>query len=278
VATFTTVSLLGFVPVSVAQAPALTFAEVLELRRQGVSSRQILRSARAYCLAFTVNDSIERRLDAVGADPQLVTGLRGVCSLAAGSVVGRTDAIFDDDYTHGGGRGGISLNDRRCSARADGTGLWLENRARDAVCVTGYPADPIDGDVRIELTVHRLGAHKLGLIVLGFGRDLDTPTQYSFSVTADRRVELCRTEGGACQRLVYKGGVAAINTGSDDTNLIAVEIHGRRMALIVNEVTVATYTANKIVTGALSLGVGPGTTVAVSRVMARRLSPPPAAP
>jgi hypothetical protein len=267
-----------------AQAPALSLAEVLSLQSQGVSSRQILRNAREYCIAFAVTDSVARQLSVAGADSSLVHGLRSACS--SNPVPGPSkpavpaptkpaaDVLFDDDFAHGGGRGGFAVNDR-CVARTDSDGLRLENRARDAVCVTGYPSDLLDDNVRIEVTISHLGARKLGFVVLGFGRDPDLSGQYSISVTADRRVELCHTEGGRCQRLVYKGGISAVRTGAEDENLLAVEVRGRRLTLIVNEETVATYTANAVVTGGLSLGVGPGTSLIVSRVLARRLSSPP---
>ncbi len=269
--------LLGAVPALGAQTPALTLAEVLELRTQGVSSRQILRSAKQYCIAFTVTDSIERQLGAVGADSTLVAGLRTACSnrdlpaVGAAPAAAPPDVLLDDDFTSGGGRGGFGASDRRCSAQTDETGLHLENRGRDAVCVTGYPSDPLDDNVRIELTVNRLGANKQGIVVLGFGRDPDLGLQYSFSVTSDRRVELCRTEGGTCQRLIYKAGVPAVHVGANDENRLAVEVRGRKLTLIVNGVTIDTYTANRSVSGALSLGVGPGTNVSVTHVTARRL-------
>jgi hypothetical protein len=268
---------LGFAPMLAAQTPALTLAEVLELRTQGVSSRQILRNAREYCIAFAVTDSIERQLDAVGADSMLVAGLRSACSnrnALATAAADPSDVILDDDFRRGGGRAGLALNGRWCTARADSTGFRFENREHEAVCVIGYPSEPLGDNVRIELTVNRLGASKQGIIVLGFGRDPDASMQYSFSVTADQRVVLCRTEGSSCQRLVYEARVAAVRQGALDENRLAVEIHGRRLTLIVNDVTIGTYTANTRVTGELSLGVGPSTNLTVTRVHAHRLSPP----
>jgi hypothetical protein len=275
---FTSVAaaLLGAAPAVRAQTPALTLAEVLELRTQGVSSRQILRSASQYCIAFTVTDSIERQLQTVGADSALVAGLRAACSnkdLPTAAPAASSDVLLDDDFAKGSGRDGFGVNDRRCTAQADATALHLENRARDAVCVAGYPSGILDDNVRIELTVNRLGANRQGFVVLGFGRDPDSGVQYSFSVTSDRRVELCRTEGGTCQRLVYKAGVAAIRLGAADENRLVVEVRGRHLTLVVNDVTIDTYTANRPVTGALSLGVGPNTNVNVTHVLVRRLPP-----
>jgi hypothetical protein len=271
------VGFFGAVPGLWAQSPALTLAEVLELRTQGVSSRQILRNAKQYCISFTVDDSIRKQLDAAGADSALVTGLRSTCStrehLAAPALP--SDVVLNDDFSRGGGRGGFKLGDRRCSVHADSTALRLENRARDIVCVTGYPSDPLDDNVRIELTVNRLGANRQGLVVLGFGRDPDLVGQYSLSVTADRRVELCRTDGAACQRLVYRTGIAAVKTGAADENRIAVEVRGRRITVIINGQTIDSYTTNRNVSGALSLGVGPGTNVDVTHVVARRLAATP---
>ena len=269
------VGFFGAVPVLRAQTQALTLAEVIELRTQGVSSRQILRNAQQYCISFTVNDSIRRQLDAAGADSALVSGLRATCSrreVPVPTPTAPSDFVLNDDFSHGGGRGGFRLGDRRCSVRADSNALRLENSARDMVCVTGYPSDPLDDNVRIEVVVTRLGASRHGLLVLGFGRDPELAGQYSFSVTADRRVELCRSDGGTCQRLIYKTGVAAIQTGSADENRLAVEVRGRRITLFVNGQSIDSYTANRSVVGALSLGVGPGTNVNITQVVARRLA------
>src|SRR3954454_13080735 len=59
---------------------ALSLTEVIDLRQHGVSSRQILRSAREYCIAFSVDDSVRRQLTVAGADTLLVGGLSNVCS------------------------------------------------------------------------------------------------------------------------------------------------------------------------------------------------------
>jgi hypothetical protein len=278
----------AFIPLPTlgAQTPALTLAEVLELRNQGVSSRQILRSAREYCIAFTVNDSIERQLGAAGADSALVTGLRTACSKATTTPARPTptpsansDIVLDDDFTRSTGRSGFTLNDRRCSSRLDSTGLRLEYKDREGVCVIGYHSAPLDDNVRIELSVSRLGAYRLGLVVLGFGRDPGVQgQQYSFSVTADRKVELCRADGGTCQRLIYKTGVSAVHGGASDDNVLAVEIRGRRMTLIVNDATIGSYTTNANISGGLSLGVGPGTSLTIKKLVARRLSPAPLGP
>jgi hypothetical protein len=257
-----------------AQTQALTLAEVIELRTQGVSSRQILRTAQQYCISFTMNDSVRRQLDAAGADSTLVSGLRETCAhreVTSPPPATPSEFILNDDFRNGGGRGGFRLGDRRCSVRAETDALRLENTARDIVCVTGYPSEPLDDNVRIELTVNRLGASRQGLIVLGFGRDADLVGQYSFSVTADRRVELCHSDGGTCQRLIYRSGVSAIRTGAGDENRLAVEVRGRRIALFVNGQPIDSYTATRNVVGALSLGVGPGTNVNVTQVVAKRL-------
>ena len=270
------VGFVGAVPQLRAQAQALSLAEVIELRSQGVSSRQILRNAQQYCISFTMNDTVRRQLDAAGADSTLVSGLRATCSHREVAPAPPTpptpsEFVLNDDFRNGGGRGGFRLGDRRCSVRADSNALRLENTARDIVCVTGYPSDPLDDNVRIELTVNRIGASRQGLVVLGFGRDPDLVGQYSFSVTADRRVELCHSDGGSCQRLIYKTGVSAIRTGAADENRLAVEVRGRRITLFVNGQTIDTYTANRNVVGALSLGVGPGTNINVTQVVAKRL-------
>jgi len=266
--------LVAATPQARAQTQALTLAEVIELRTQGVSSRQILRSAQQYCISFTMNDTVRRQLDAAGADSTLVSGLGAICAhreVAPPPPPTSSEFVLNDDFRNGGGRGGFRLGDRRCSVRADSNALRLENTARDIVCVTGYPSEPLDDNVRIELTVNRLGASRQGLVVLGFGRDPDLVGQYSFSVTADRRVELCHSDGGSCQRLIYRTGVSAIRNGAADENRLAVEVRGRRIALFVNGQPIDSYSANRSVVGALSLGVGPGTNVNVTQVVVKRL-------
>jgi hypothetical protein len=270
------------------RAQALTLAEVVSLRTQGVSSRQIVRSAQQYCISFSMDDSTQKQLGAAGADSILLAGLRKACSnsgnpsgastsspSAIASAVGapstQPDVFFDDDFTRGGGRGDVGLVDRRCNTVADGTALHLENHTRDIVCVVGYPSGSLDDNVRIELTVRRLGASRQGVVILGFGRDPEVNGQYSFSVTADRRVELCRSYGGSCQRLIYKPGVSTIRAGANDENQLAIEIRGRRISLFVNGSEIDSYNAYRSVTGSLSLGFGPGTNVDVTHILARRL-------
>jgi hypothetical protein len=261
-------------------AQALTLAEVVSLRSQGVSSRQIVRNAQQYCISFAIDDSTQKQLGAAGADSILLAGLRKACSnngtpaappgLPTGpSSAPVSDIVFDDDFTRGGGRGDVGLIDRRCVTQADGNALHLENRTRDIVCVVGYPSGSLDDNVRIEMTVRRLGATRQGVVILGFGLDPDVSGQYSFSVTADRRVELCRSFGGSCQRLVYKPNVLGVRAGATDENQLAVEIRGRRVSLFVNGDMIDSYTAYRSVTGTLSLGFGPGTNLDVTRILAR---------
>jgi len=262
---------LGAAPSLRAQTQALTLAEVIDLRSQGVSTRQIVRNAQQFCISFAITDSTQKQLTAAGADSVLVDGLRGACSHREPSVAARpADVLLDDNFS--GREGEILLSDQRCGARAGSGGLRLENRARDAVCVIGYPSGQLGDNVRIELVLNRLGATRQGLIVLGFGRDPDVAGQYSFSVTADRRVELCRSNGAACERLIYRTNVAAVRTGVADENRLAVEIRGRAITLMVNGETIDTYVTNRAITGGLSLGFGPGTNVNITQILARRLS------
>jgi hypothetical protein len=264
---------LGATPTLRGQTQALTLAEVIDLRSQGVSTRQILRSAEQFCISFAITDSVRDRLAAVGADSSLVNGLRVACANRELAVPARpADVLLDDDFSTTGRGGEFALRDRRCTARVGTAGLRLENHARDAVCVIGYPSGMLGDNVRIELSVSGLGASRAGLIVLGFGRDPDVVGQFSFSLTADRRVELCRSNGASCQRLVYRTSVPAVRAGTADDNLMAVEVRGRRITLLVNGETIETYMADRAVSGALSLGFGPNTNVDITRIVARRLS------
>src|SRR5690349_24163983 len=54
--------LIGMPAIAVGQARALSLAEVIDLHDHGVSSRVILRNAREYCIAFSVDDSVRHQL------------------------------------------------------------------------------------------------------------------------------------------------------------------------------------------------------------------------
>jgi hypothetical protein len=262
--------LCGAAQVSRAQSSALTLAEVMDLRKHGVSTRQIVRNATEYCISFALTDSTVRELETAGVDTSLVSGLRLACTNRT-SRVSEPGIVVDDDFSFGATRDGLTWNDSRCIARADSTGLRLENRRSESVCMMGYPAGPLDANVRIELTVRGVGLTRGGLVVLGFGRDAIEGIQYSYSITADRRVELCRSENDACRRLVFKTRVIAVKQGSEE-NMLAVEIRGREVSLFVNDFPIGTYVADSDVAGSISLGVGPGTKVLVKHVRARLLS------
>jgi hypothetical protein len=262
--------LCGTAQVSRAQGSALTLTEVMDLRKHGVSTRQIIRNATEYCISFALTDSIVRELETSGADSSLIGGLRLACTNRTARV-SEPGVVVDDDFSFGATRDGLTWNDSRCIARADSTGLRLENRRSESVCMMGYPAGPLDANVRIELTVRGVGITRSGLVVLGFGRDPIEGVQYSYSISADRRVELCRSENEACRRLLFKTRVIAVKQGSEE-NTLAVEIRGKELALFVNDFPIGTYTADSDVTGGMTLGVGPGTKVLVKHVRARLLS------
>src|SRR5262249_21623433 len=124
----------------------------------------------------------------------------------------------------------------------------------------------LGANVRIELTVARLGANTEGLVMLGFGRSGYSANHYALSVTADQRVALCWNAEGQCNPLISRAGVDAIHIGSTDENHLAVEVRGQEIALFVNDVRVGSYTADHTVTGRITFGVGPGTNLLFVRL------------
>jgi len=253
-----------------AQAKPLTLAEVIDLRQQGVSTRQILRNARQYCIAFSLSDSVKQQLSVGGADSLLMGGLSDVCTTVR-PVRAAPPAIIDDDLAHTAASQAFAWGDRRCKARFESGGVRVENRTSDAICFMRYPSPELSAGVRIELTVSQLGAAPGGAVLLGFGRSGNSPNQYALTVGADRRVELCWNADRMCSPLVRKDGVEAVLLGANDENQLAVELRGQEIALIVNNTRVATYAADANVSGRISLGAGPGTSILLVRLKAQAL-------
>jgi hypothetical protein len=247
-----------------AQTDALTVAEVLELLRAGVSTRQILRTALEYCVAFTVTDSTERELVASGADTTLLGGIRRSCVVTA-PVQLPPGVLVDDDFTAMLTAGRFDAPDRLCTARAHGGGMRVENRRYERDCAVGYPFDLGGASMRIELTIAELEGGPGAMAILGFGKSSGSWDQYSFSITTHKRFELCLTTGGQCRRLLFER-VGAIRPGPGSENRIAVEIRRREIILYINEERVGTYVADGEVAGDLSVGVGARTSAVFTRL------------
>jgi hypothetical protein len=250
-----------------AQSKALTLAEVIDLRRNGVSSRQILRNAREYCIAFALSDSVRRELSVAGADTTLVGGLVDVCSTHRPAKPA-IPPLIDDVFARTTASQAFAWNDRRCKARFEAGGIRLENQSADALCMMRYPSAELSSSVRVELTVAQLGAVPTSVAMLGFGRSGNASNHYAVSVAANGRVELCWNADRLCSPLVQRNGVAALHLGPTDENQIAVEIRDREITVLVNGVATATYTADGPVVGRLSLGVGPRTSLVALRLHA----------
>jgi hypothetical protein len=135
--------------------------------------------------------------------------------------------------------------------------------------VLGYRSEFLPAQTKIELTVAGLGSTRTAVMVLVFGAKGDELGAFSFSVTGDRRIELCQTAVGACRRLAYQAGVAAIKLGRGEENRLQVETHGREIILSVNDVKLERFVADTDVTGNIALGIGPGTRVLLTRLTAR---------
>ena len=253
-----------------AQTKALTLAEVIDLRKNGVSTRQILRSAREYCISFVMSDSVRRELSVAGADTMLVGGLVDVCSTQRAARPA-LPPLIDDEFARTSASQAFAWSDRRCKARFDSSGVRLENTSSDAQCMMRYPSAELAANVRIELTVAQLGATPNGVALLGFGRSGNATNHYAVSIGADRRVELCWNADRVCSPLVRRATLPEVKLGPGDANQIAVEIRDRDILVFVNGVAVANYAADGPVTGRLSLGVGPRTSLVALRLRATTL-------
>jgi hypothetical protein len=254
-----------------AQGDALTLTEILKLRRRGVSNRQVLRAAQEYCVAFTVTDSIERALLAVGADTGLLTGLRRSCVSMSPSVQLAPGVLVDDNFTTMSGLRAFTATDRLCTASPIGRGLQVENRRGRLGCAIDYPLEVGDTAVRVELTVAEVQGKPAAMVALGFGKDRDSWDQYSFGITNENLFELCVSVGGRCQRLLFQRRMNPLWTERSPETRLAVEIRGRELSLFIDDQRVGTYSAPKVVVGNISLGVGPRTTAVFSRLRVKRL-------
>jgi hypothetical protein len=261
---------LGAMPVPVrAQGEALTLAEVLDLRRRGVSTRRILQTAQDYCVAFAVTDSVEQELVASGADSALVGGIRQSCVVRP-PVQLPTGVLLDDDFKVLSTLGRFTAVDRLCSVRPDSGGMRLENQRRQRGCSISYPFQLADANVRVELTVAELDGDPGAAAALTLGTGVAAGDQYTFSITTQSRFELCATVGEQCRRVLSDTRAGLVRPGTQSENRIAVEIAGREINLFVNDDRVATYVAERPVAGSISVAVGPRTTAVFSRLRIRR--------
>ena len=249
----------------------LTIDELLEMRKKGVSSRQVLRYVQEYCIAFAMNDSIGHLVTDAGGDAQLVAGLRSACTTEAPLAHIVPGMLLDADLSVASALGNFASSDRLCTARFEKSGLRLSNQRRNGGCVIGYPADPFDGPLRIELTISELGSPQKGAAVLGFGRDGEAWNHYAFSIDSDHRAELCVNVRDTCRRLLARTRVTSIQTARGNKNRMQVEIRGRQVSLAINGQPLATYNAESPVVGTLVLGVGPLTSVVFERLSAQSL-------
>jgi hypothetical protein len=263
--------LLAIVPVTMhAQTKALSLAEVIDLRQHGVSSRQILRNAREYCIAFSLSDSVRRELTVAGADTLLMGGLSNVCTTAR-PVIPPPTPIINDEFATSTTSQGFTWTNPRCHAAFETDGVRIENSGSDALCMVRYPSADLPSDVRLDFELTGLGATPGGSIVFGFGRQERSGNYYSLSIAANRRVELCWNAGRECNSLLSLAGAEPILTAPTAVNHLTVELRGREIALVVNGVNVGQYTADNDVRGRLMLGVGPQSNVVFVRLRATPL-------
>jgi hypothetical protein len=246
-------------------------AEVIDLRQHGVSTRQILRNARTYCIAFALSDSVRRELSGAGADTTLVGGLADVCSTDRPPAHAGAPPVIDDEFARTTASQAFAWSDRRCKARFESGGVRIENRSADALCLMRYPSAELGSSVRIELKLSQLGSSPSGVVLLGFGRSGTSNRHYAVAVGADRRVQLCWNADGVCSPLSAQNGVQAVLPGASDDNSVAVEIHGQEIGVAVNGSSVLTYKADDVVTGRLSLGAGPATSLLLVHLRAQNI-------
>lgn len=251
---------------------ALSLAEVIDLRQHGVSSRQILRDAKVYCINFSMeDDSVRHQLTIAGTDTLLVGGLSSVCTTAKPPEKPPLPPIIDDEFAQSNTSQGFVWTNPRCQARFESDGVRMENTASDAMCLVRYPSLDLPADVQLDLEVSQLGSTKHGAVILGFGRQDRSGKYYSLSVSADRGVELCWNSDRQCNSLVKLSEVAAVQTDVGAINHVVVEVRGQDIALLVNGKRVGQYTADALVGGRLMVGVGPQTSVVLIRLTATPL-------
>lgn len=250
---------------------ALSLAEVIDLRQHGVSSRQILRSAREYCIAFSLDDSVRHQLTVAGADTLLVGGLSNVCSTAKAPEKPPAPPIVNDEFAVSSTSQGFTWTNPRCKARFEDEGVRMEDASPDALCMVRYPSENMPSDVRLDLEISQLGLTQHGSVLLGFGRQDRSGNYYSLSVSADRQVELCWKADRACNSLFKAVSIDAVQTDANATNHIIVELRGQEITLLVNDKRVGQYTADAPVLGKLMVGVGPQTSLVLVRLRATPL-------
>jgi len=267
-----TALLLAATPLAAQEAArALSLAEVIDLRQHGVSSRQILRNARAYCIAFAIDDSVRRQLSMAGSDSILLGGLTSVCSTAKPPELPPLPPIIDDEFAQSNTSQGFTWSNPRCRARFEQDGVRMENTSTDAMCMVRYPSLDLPTSVQLDLEVSQLSTTKQGTVILGFGRQDRSGKYYSLSVSADRGVELCWNSDRQCNSLVKLSEVAAVQTDVNATNHVTVEVHGQDVGLFVNGKHIGQYTADALVGGRVMVGVGPQTSVVLVRLRATPL-------
>lgn len=239
---------------------ALTLAEVVQLRRSGVPTPQILQSAREYCVAFVVADSAERELRAAGADSTLLTGLRSACrpnGANNGGSAAPVAVLLEDDFKTTRRLPVSTLRAQACRSRYDVDGFYLASEDTQLGCTVSYPAAELSGDFRIELNVVVLNGPD-ATVALGFWRDRYTWDRWSFNVQANGRFELCRFEGTRCSRVMPPSTAStAWRRSARADNTLAVEVRGRALRLFINDAVVAESVLQSDPTGLLVLGVGP---------------------
>lgn len=251
-----------------AQTKALSLAEVIDLRQHGVSSHQILRSAREYCIAFPMDDSTRHQLSVAGADTLLVGELGNVCSTARPPEKPAPPPLINDAFAESNTSQGFTWTDPRCKASFETEGVRFENTSNDALCMVRYPSRDLPSEVRLDLDIGQLGATPRGIVYLGFGRQERSATYYSVSMSADRHVELCWYVDRVCNSLMNAVGVTAVQTDANAVNKLSVELHGQDIVVLVNDKSVGQYTADGTLAGKLLVGVGPQTSLLLVRLRA----------
>lgn len=253
-----------------AQSQGITLTEVIQLRRSGVSNRQILRSATEYCRAFNVTDEVVGMLRTAGSDDALIAGLRAACSVAPPEPVPGT--ILDVDFASDSLSGTVAEPDRQCVVRYEARGLLFDNKRRQGGCIISYPSDSLASAVRMQLSVFGLGRRNSGSVIFGFGRATSEPRYYAVEIDAERRLALCQYTRASCARVLYRPLVNAIHTQSDSVNTLEVVVRGREIELRINDEQIAAYTAPAPVSGHLLLGVGPYSSVVLTRLLVRDIT------
>lgn len=251
-----------------AQVKALSLAEVIDLRTHGVSSGQILRSAREYCIAFSIDDSVRRQLTVAGADTLLLGGLSNVCTTARPAERPAPPPLIDDVFAESTTPQAFTWPNPRCKASFETDGVRLQNATNDALCIVRYPSVDMPDSVRLDLDIRQLGASPHGSIYLGFGRQDRFGRYYSVSVSADRHVELCWNADRVCNSLLKVADVSAIQTDPTAVNQVSVELHGQEIVLLVNDKRVGQYNGDGVLGGKLLVGVGPQTNLLLVRLRA----------